>query len=172
MFLFTRSALPPGHLEEHLADDAGYPLVQDLGHDKVEQPLLLSHKQGFVVVMSCQVIKRVGRPSQHVEAGAHAVRVVPQCVHPVLLGDNQGVGLSLLDEANEEGDCGVLQGDRARHPTVSGGEVEEEVDSKLPQHLVLGPVQLLGEETAELLYPRVGRGREQEVNIGFLQWKQ
>ena len=122
--------------------------------------------------MSCQVVKRVGRPSQHVQACAHAVRVVPQCVHPVLLRHNQGVGLSLLDEPDQEGDCGVLQGDGPRHPAVRGREVEEQVDCELPQHLVLRPVQLLGEETAKLLYPRVGRGGEQEVNIGLLKSRQ
>ena len=150
-----------GHLEEHLADDAGHSLVQDLGNDQVEQPLLLSHEQSLVVVMSCQVVKRVGCPSEHVQAGAHAVRVVAQCIHTVLLSHDQGVGLGLLNEADEEVNCCVLQGDCSRYPTVSRREVKEQVDGALSQNLILRPVQLLEEETAELLYPRVGQGGQQ-----------
>jgi len=38
----------------------------------------------------------IGGTSQHVQAGPHAVGVVSQGVHPVLLGDNQGVLFSLV----------------------------------------------------------------------------
>ncbi len=61
-----------------------------------------------VVWMAGEVVERVGCAAQHVQAGAHGVGVVAQRVHPVLLRHEQGVALSLLDEADEQGDRRVL----------------------------------------------------------------
>ena len=104
-----------GYLKENLTDNAGNTLVQDLTHHQVEQPALVLHKQGLVVLVSGQVVQGVGGSPQHVQAGPHGVWIVSQCVHSVLLSNYQRVGLSLLDEANEKADCVVLQGDGSGH---------------------------------------------------------
>jgi len=123
-------------LKENLTDNAGNTLVQDLTHHQVEQSALVLHKQGLVVLVSGQVVQGVGGSPQHVQAGPHGVRIVPQCVDAVLLSHNQGVGLGLLYEADQEADGVVLQGDGSRHTGVSLGEVEQQVDGKLSQHLI------------------------------------
>lgn len=61
-----------------------------------------------VVLVPGQIVERVRGPAQHVQAGPHAVRVVPERVDPVLLGHEQGVALRLLDEPDEEGHRRVL----------------------------------------------------------------
>ena len=124
-------------MKENLTDNAGNTLVQDLTHHQVEQSALVLHKQGLVVLVSGQVVQGVGGSPQHVQAGPHGVGVVPQCVDSVLLSHDQSVGLGLLDEANQETDRVVLQGDGSRHAGVGLGEIEQQVDGELSQDLVL-----------------------------------
>ena len=126
-------------------------------------------KHLLVVRMSGQVVKGVGCPPQHIQTCSHTVRIISQSIDTVLLRHYQGVGLGLLNEPDEKADCVLLEGDGSRHPRVGLGEVEEQVDGELSHHLILGPVQLLGQKAAELLYSgERGRG-QQEVNIVFLK---
>ena len=140
LFIFrpsVSSRAGAGYLKENLTDNAGNTLVQDLTHHQVEQSALVLHKEGLVVLVSGQVVQSVGGAPQHVQAGPHGVWIVPQCVDPVLLGHDQSIGLGLLYEANEEADSVVLQRDGSRHPGVGLGEVEQQVDGKLSQDLIL-----------------------------------
>ena len=82
-------------LENDLAHYACDALVQDLGHDQVEETLLLPEEDHLVVLVSGQVVERVGGATEHVEGGSHGVGVVPQRVHAVLLGHHHSVVLSL-----------------------------------------------------------------------------
>jgi len=159
--LQVSSGAGAGYLEENLTDNAGHTLVQDLAHHQVEQAALVLHKEGLVVLVPGEVVQGVGGPPQHVQTGPHGVRVVPQCVDSVLLSHNQRVGLGLFDEANQEADGVVLQSDGSRHAGVGLGEVEEQVDGKLSQDLILGSVKFLGKKSAKFLNSRKWRRRQQ-----------
>ena len=140
LFIFrlsVSSGAGAGYLKENLTDNAGHALVQYLTHHQVEQSALVLHKEGLVVLVSGQVVESVGGPPQHVQAGPHGVWIVSQSVDPVLLGHNQRIGLGLLYEANQEADGVVLQSDGSRHAGVRLGEVEQQVDGKLSQDLIL-----------------------------------
>merc|ERR1719411_473361 len=164
LFIFrprVSSRAGAGYLEENLTDNAGYTLVQYLTHHQVEQATLVLHKEGLVVLVPGEVVQGVGGPPQHVQTGPHGVRIVPQSVDPVLLSHNQRVGLSLFYEANQEADGVVLQGDGPRHAGVRLGEVEEQVDGKLSQDLILGSVKFLGKKSAKFLNSRKWRRGQQ-----------
>ena len=103
------------NLEENLTDDAGHPLVQDLTHHKVEKSLLVFDEHCTVVRVPGQLVEGVGGPPQHVQAGAHTVRVVPQSIDPVLLRHHQSVGLRLLDEADQQTNSVLLQCNSPAH---------------------------------------------------------
>jgi len=60
------------------------------------------HEQAYVVRMPADVAEGGGRPSHHVEAGAHGVGVVPEGVDTMLLRDHHGILFGLLDETQEE----------------------------------------------------------------------
>lgn len=79
---------------------------QDMGGGNVHNAV--PKEERAVVRMAGEVVERVRCAAQHVQAGAHGVGVVAQRVHPVLLRHQQGVALSLLDEADEQGDRRVL----------------------------------------------------------------
>ena len=159
----------PADLKDDLADDAGDALVENLRHHQIEQALFVSHKNRRVVAVSTEVVERVGGAPEHVQTGAHAIRVVSQRVDTVLLRHHHRVRLGLLDEADEQADCGVLQGDCARHTAVRAGEVEEQVDGELAHDLVLAAVELLGQERTQLLQSGVGRSAQQKVDVALLK---
>ena len=158
-------------MEENLTDDAGHSLVQDLTHHQVQQSLLILDKQSLVVLVPGQLVQGVGRPPQHVQAGAHALGVVAKRVDAVLLRHNHRVVLHLLDKADQEGDTRVLVGDCARHAGVGARKVVQQVDGKLAQDLVLGAVQFARQEGAELLEAGVGRRAQDQVNVSLLKRK-
>jgi len=153
-------------VEEDLGQDGGDALVQDLAHDQREEPLLLPGQQRDVVNVLAELIQGAGGAAKHVQAGTHAVGVVPQSVDSVLLSDHQSILFGLLDEAQQERDR-VRHTDDPRQTGVCCGEVVEQVDAELPHDLILVSVQLLGQHPRQLLDPPEGRRGQHEINVGF-----
>ena len=62
-----------------------------------------------------------------------------------------------------------LESDGASHPRVGGREIEQHVDGELSQHLVLKPVQFLGEQVTQPLDTAEGGSGKDKIDIGLLK---